>query len=197
MRQQARCTNEPPILCTATVRESTDHTAEINRHVLPANLRFRRYSLPLYLQPTAPLWLKVRKFKAEEMDTTLVMRVSRGAPPWAISPYCGQLTTDCSSAASDGSEHLVKVIICFYTQNALAKTGREEVETTARKRRILFADFEARMGNQSLPKRVMLGGLEGGKAYLGGQEQDWMRVSNATYRRLTCPLKRSNGRWKR
>ena len=56
--------------------------------------------------------------------------------------------------------------------DALAKTGCENVETTVRKRRILFAGFVARMGNERLPKRVMFGELEGGKGYVGGQEQD-------------------------
>ena len=55
--------------------------------------------------------------------------------------------------------------------DALAKTGCENVETTVRKRRILFAGFVARMGNERLPKRVMFGELEGGKGYMGGQEQ--------------------------
>ena len=58
--------------------------------------------------------------------------------------------------------------------DALAKTGCENVETTVRKRRILFAGFVARMGNERLPKRVMFGEQEGGKGYVGGQEQDWM-----------------------
>ena len=43
-----------------------------------------------------------------------------------------------------------------------------------RKRRILFAGFVARMGEERLPQRVMFGGLVGGKGYSGGQEKDWM-----------------------
>ena len=30
------------------------------------------------------------------------------------------------------------------------------------------------MGNERLPKRAIFGELEGGKGYLGGQEQGWM-----------------------
>ena len=41
--------------------------------------------------------------------------------------------------------------------DAFVKTGCENVETTVRKRRILFAGFVARMGNERLPKRVMFG----------------------------------------
>ena len=43
-----------------------------------------------------------------------------------------------------------------------------------RKRRILFAGFVARMGEDRLPQRVMFGELVGGKGYSGGQEKDWM-----------------------
>ena len=58
--------------------------------------------------------------------------------------------------------------------DALAKTGCENIGTTVRKGRILFAGFLARMDNERLPKRVMFGELEGGKGYVGGPEQDWM-----------------------
>ena len=52
-------------------------------------------------------------------------------------------------------------------------TGCENVETTVRKWRILFARFVVRMDNERLPKRVMFGDseLDGGKRYSGGQEQ--------------------------
>ena len=43
-----------------TACENADLTVGINRRVVMANLRFRRYGLPLYDQPTAPLRLKVR-----------------------------------------------------------------------------------------------------------------------------------------
>ena len=55
----------------ATVCKNADLTAEISRRVLLANLRFRRYSLPLYDQPTPSLRLKVRMLKAEVMETML------------------------------------------------------------------------------------------------------------------------------
>ena len=58
--------------------------------------------------------------------------------------------------------------------DALAKTAYENVDTTVRKPRILFAGFAARMDNERLPKRVMFGEVDGGKGYSGEQEQDWM-----------------------
>ena len=46
--------------------------------------------------------------------------------------------------------------------DALAKTASEGTEAIVRKRRILFAGFVARMGEERLPQRVMFGELVGG-----------------------------------
>ena len=43
-----------------------------------------------------------------------------------------------------------------------------------RKRRTLFARFVTRMGEERVPRRVMLGELDGGKGYSGGQEKGRM-----------------------
>ena len=58
--------------------------------------------------------------------------------------------------------------------DALAKTASQSIEAIERKRRILFAGFVARMGEERLPQRVMYGELVGSKGYSGGQEKDWM-----------------------
>ena len=58
--------------------------------------------------------------------------------------------------------------------DALAQTDSESVEVIVRKRRILFAGFVARMGEECLPQRVMFGEFVGGKGYSGGQEKYWM-----------------------
>ena len=64
--------------------------------------------------------------------------------------------------------------VLFY-DNALFRTDFESVETTVRRRRILFAGFVARMGVERLPTRVMSMEMLGGKGYSGGQEWDWMK----------------------
>ena len=56
--------------------------------------------------------------------------------------------------------------------DALAKTASESIEAIVRKRRILFAGFVARRGEERLPQ-VIFGELVGGKGYSGGQEKDW------------------------
>ena len=60
-----------------------------------------------------------------------------------------------------------------YYADALAKTTSESIEAIVRERRILFAGFLARMGEERLPQRVMFGELVGGKGYSGGQEKNW------------------------
>ena len=52
--------------------------------------------------------------------------------------------------------------------DALANIGCENVETTVRKRRILFAGFVARKDDERLPKRVQFWEVDGGKGYSGG-----------------------------
>ena len=56
--------------------------------------------------------------------------------------------------------------------HVLLRKDSESVETTVRKRRILFAGFVARMAEERLPRRVMFGEMLGGKGYSGGQEWD-------------------------
>ena len=58
--------------------------------------------------------------------------------------------------------------------DALAKTASESIEAIVRKRKILFAGFVARIGEERLPQRVLFGELAGGKGYSGGQEKIWM-----------------------
>ena len=140
--------------------------------MLLANLRLRRYRLPLCDQPTAPLRLKVRMLNAGVMETMY----TGGCVTW--SPTVAHL-------AILRTAHHGLLLRCIGWKrkprdgyhmlshaDALAKTGCENVETTVRKRRILFAGFVARTGNEILPKRVMFGGLDGGMGYLEGQEQD-------------------------
>ena len=58
--------------------------------------------------------------------------------------------------------------------DTLVKTRSESIETTLRKRRILFAGWVARMEDTRLPKCVMFGELVGGAGFAGGQGKGWM-----------------------
>ena len=54
------------------------------------------------------------------------------------------------------------------------KTGSKSIETTLRRRRILFAGYVARMEDTRLPKCVMFGEMMRGAGCVGGQEKEWM-----------------------
>ena len=56
--------------------------------------------------------------------------------------------------------------------DTLIKTGSESIETTLRRRRILFAGFVGRMEDTRLPKCVMFGEMVGGADCVGGQEKE-------------------------
>ena len=58
----------------------------------------------------------------------------------------------------------------FYL-DTLIKTGGESIDATLRRRRILFAEFVARMEDTRLPKCVMFGELVGSAGCVGGQEK--------------------------
>ena len=58
--------------------------------------------------------------------------------------------------------------------NTLVKTGNESIETTLRRRQILFAGFVTRMEDTGLPKCVMFGEIVGGAGCVGGQEKERM-----------------------
>ena len=59
----------------------------------------------------------------------------------------------------------------LFCAEALAKAGCDEcVEAIMRKRRLCFAGFVARMGDDRLPKTVLFEELVGGAGYSGGQD---------------------------
>ena len=58
--------------------------------------------------------------------------------------------------------------------DAPIKTGSESIEAALRRRRILFAEFVARMDDTRLPKCVMFGELVGGAGCVWGQEKEWV-----------------------
>ena len=61
--------------------------------------------------------------------------------------------------------------------DTLLKTGSESIEATVRRRRILFAEFVARMEDTRLPMCVMFGEMGGDAGWVGGQEKSGWGVS--------------------
>lgn len=83
----------------------------------------------------------------------------------------------------------------FYTEALHETDCTKTLEATARRRGLLFAGSVMLMGNDRLPKRVMLGTVERGEGYRGGQELGRMKQDGGGRR---APKKRTNGtaRWK-
>ena len=48
-------------------------------------------------------------------------------------------------------------LACRYNADGFDKTGCQDAETNLRKRRLLFAGFVARVGNERVPKRMLFG----------------------------------------
>ena len=123
-------------------------------------------------RPGVRLRLKVRLLKAEVIETLLYGRTMR-SPNKPDYDRLGQahhsmLLRRFGWRKQKRDDHTLSYA------DALAKTTSESIEAIVRKRRILFAVFVARMGEERLPQRVVCGELVGGKGCSGGQEKDWM-----------------------
>ena len=149
-----------------------DLSIKIARRLQRAWACFQRYKMEIYNRPGVRLRLKVRLLKAEVVETLLY-----GCMTWGPKKpdydrlrrvHCSMLLRCLGWRKRKHDDHTL-----LYA-DALAQTDSESVEAIVRKRRILFAGFVARMGEERLPQRVMFGEFVGGKGYTGGQEKDWM-----------------------
>ena len=126
----------------------------------------------IYDRPVVCLRLKVRLLKAEVVKT-----LRYGCMTWS------QNKPDFDRLRQVHHSMLFRCLGCRRRKrddhtlsyaDALAKTDSESIEAIVRKRRLLFAGFAARKGEERLPQRVMFGEFVGGKGNSGGQDKDWM-----------------------
>ena len=119
--------------------------------------------MEIYDRPSVRIRLKVRMLKAEVLETLLY-----GCVTWSPSKanydrlreVHHQMLLWCLGWRQRKREdHILSYA------NALLRTDSERVETTVRRRRMLFAGFVARMGEEHLPRRVMFGEMLGGNDY--------------------------------
>ena len=133
---------------------------EIKRRILLAWACYNRFKRELYDMGDAPFTLKVRMLKAEVMETLLYGRLT-----WTLGhEHFDELRT--------AHHNLLLRIIGFQRRKrtdcpmsyakALKKVQCESVETSIRKRRLLFAGAVQRTTNERLTHRVMFGTLAGG-----------------------------------
>ena len=151
---------------------NADLSVKVGRRIRNAWWSFRKYTLELYDRPSAPLELNIRLLRAEVLETMLY-----GCVTWSLRAchydtlrraHHRFLTRCIGWRKHNRADHSISYL------DTLVKTGRESIEATLRRRRILFARFVARMEDTRLPKCVMFGEMVGGAGCVGGQEKEWM-----------------------
>ena len=109
--------------------------------------------MEIYSGPGVRLRLKVRILKAGVIETILY-----GCSTWSPNKLdLGRLRQANTAYSSDASAGGNGSATATSYADGLAKTASENIEATVRKRRILFAGFVARMGEESLPRRANFG----------------------------------------
>ena len=143
---------------------------EVTRRIQRVWARFGRYRIEIYDRPSVRLPLKVRMLTAEVLETLLygcVTWTPSKADYGRLRKAHHQMLLRCLGSRKRKRENHI-----LSYANALLRTDSESVETTVRRRRILFTGFVARMGEERLPRRVMFREMLGGKGCSGGQEWD-------------------------
>ena len=132
------------------VNHNADLSIEVDRRIRNASCSFRNYTLELYDRPSAPLELKIRMLRAEVLEAMLYGCVTwspRACHYDTLRRAHHRFSTRCigwrnHNRADDPISYL----------DTLLKTGIDSIEATLRWRRILFAEFAARMEDTRLPK---------------------------------------------
>ena len=136
--------------------------------------------MEIYDRPSVRLRLNVRMLKAEVLETILYGWVtwspSKADYNRLLKAHHQMLLRCLGSRKRKRENHILSYA------NALLRTDSESVETTVRRRRILFAGFVARMREEILPRRVMFVEIVGGKGLLRGTG-----VGAVSYTHLTLP----------
>ena len=160
------------------VNHNADLSIEVDRCIRNAWCSFRKYTLELYDRPRAPLELKIRMLRAEVLETMLYGYVTWS--PRACNydtlhrAHHRFLTRSIGWRKHNRADHPISYL------DTLLKTGSESIEATLRRRRILFAEFVARMEDTRLPKGVMFGETVGVRAVWGGRKKSGWGVSWTT-----------------
>ena len=159
------------------INHNADLSIEVDRRIRNAWCSFRKYTLKLYDRPSAPLELKFQMLRAVVLEPMLY-----GCVTWSpCACYYDTLRrahhrflTRCIGWRK---HNRVDQPISYL--DTLIRTGSESIETTLRRRRILFAGFVALMEDTRLPKCMMFGDFVGGAGCVGGQKKGENRCSRS------------------
>ena len=152
------------------VNHNADVSIDVDRRIRNAWCSFRKYTLELYDRPSAPLELKIRMLRAKVLETMIYGCVTwnpRACHYVTLRRAHHRFITRCIGWRKkwNRADHPISCL------DTLIKTGRESIEATLLRRRILFAGFVVRMEDTRLPKCVMFGELVGGAGCVGGQRK--------------------------
>ena len=136
-----------------------DIMPEMKRRIRLAWACYNRFKRELYDVEDGPFTLKMRILKAEVMETLLYRRVTLTLGP---EHFAELRTTNHKLLRIIGFQRRQRTDRPMSYAKALKKAQCDSVETTIRKRRLLFAGAVQRMTNERLPHRVMFGTLAGG-----------------------------------
>ena len=154
------------------VTEVPDMSVEIARRTGACWMRISRYLRELYDQPKVALSLKTRMVKAEAIEVLLY-----GCSRWTVrQEHYAKLRTvhhrvllRIIEAQRKRPDHRMTSY-----NRALEITRCESIEATLRMRRLLWAGTLIRMSGGRLPKRIVIGNLEGTvRRGRGGKEKEW------------------------
>ena len=155
------------------VNHNADLSIEVDRRIRNAWCSFRKCTLELYDQPSAPLEFKIRMLRTEVLETMLY-----GCVTWSYDTLRRahhRFLTRCIG----WRKHNRAVYPITYL-DTLIQMGSESIEATLHWRRILFAGFVARMEDTRLPKCVIFGELVGARAVEGARKKSGWGVSWTT-----------------
>ena len=157
------------------VNHNADLSIEVDRRIRNAWCSLRHYTLELYDPPSALLELEIRILRAEVLETMLygcVTWIPRVCQYDTLRRAHHRFLTNCIGwRKHNRTDHPVSY------PDTPVKTGRQSIEATYRRRRILLAGFVARMEDTRLPKCVMFGELMGTRAMWGARKKSGWGVS--------------------
>ena len=149
---------------------SRDLRIEVTRRLQRGWACFGRSKMELYGRPGVRLRLEARLLKAVVIHTNLY-----GCVMWSPKPPV---------ATTERVLHLILLRCLGWRKRkrgdqtlsyAHARQDSKSVEVTVRRRRLLTADFVARIGEEHLPRRAVFGEMVGGNGYFFGRGRDRMK----------------------
>ena len=154
------------------VNLNADLSIEVDRRIRNAWCSFRKYTLEVYERPSAPLELKIRMLRVEVLEPILygcITRSPRACHYDTLRRAHRRFLTRCIGwQKHNRADHPISYL------DKLIKTGSESIETTLRRRRILFTILFGADGGNETAEVHDVRRIGGGRGLCGGPGEEWM-----------------------